>query len=1314
MSDPSKHQVTQPPVTSTHLPTPLKPITPNTTSTSINISKRPMITQTLPPITQTKRKRKKQRLFTKDIENLLYAMGDRPVSTDSTVSALEDILVEYLSDLSSQILTFSRSQGRSRIKMNDLAFALRNDPLKLARFQYIIEQSHKIERAKKMFEDKTMNYSDDEKEGSDEDNDIGNDERTREVEAGEEERTTGTSKFIGRAYTWVLDGSLPPQNQKFLNALLFGEYDIEGYLTSFPNLTPVQIRLFTVRKFFTYTYFSGIRFIIVFIIVHIALYIEREWIVRDEGYLKLLMRKIGKERKTMLAEILQETLAQLRNEGNPEPDMQAAIQRVERAIDDLQQNNPGLMNNNRQRALRRAIEDGIMDIQNPEADAPHEPLQVQVEQEEHNPEQENIDIDRVRAVEDDSDHSEGEHELHQPALGRLGQGEDLADENMRHFLNEFVRDHPNVQDENDETDSDAENEEVNNVQQEEEPQQVDIGDVEQDILEADGLAPAGDDQDGALLDILEVFGAHLDIKTPFMYMAIINIVNVVYLFVIYFIPHLLGNVVSAVIGISVRFLNSKIFSRIYAFVVSNEKVNLFLENKMDNLKTGHEVFQFAFLTLKDYVIDPVFSTLCNIFSFNVGSSYVHYSLVERIVILCIGYSVIGGVIYKIMNFLADGPRPLVGAIRKAYKILFEVSSTAKVFLIFAIEIFFFPVYCGWLLDFCFAPLILPAFTVANAPKPQYIVLITSYAQVLQEPYLRICLYWTSGTLYMLFFALFVGMVRSTILRPGVLFFIRSPDDPNTRLIHDALMKPLPLQLSRIYLSAKVYTGFVLVGIGGVTWGLRYVVSTPEGVDYNVFLPIQIPSLTTVCFVVFFATSATESSVLVTKYVKKYWNRAFELSAHKLRLSHFILGKPISHERGHVVYRNLWHQLLGSAQPDYSKPVSYKEALESFKANPLLNACFVPDGNYVRAPDNDTVSRKFIRKLFVSVTKDDKLLEVPNDTKPKKSGYETPSSDEEDEEFTGENAYTIVYRPPHFRLRCFGFIFLLWIFAVILILSCAIVAVLIGRPIIRAKSYLFKSIPLLNQGADLDWRLVDFSSIVLGIYLEVRLLKLYDKWWAPDSPQGGINEINVEQLARADGDAEEAQPEDDNLAPQQRLFRAIFNFGGVFNRLPKSLLLTAPSVFIWATWMVSIHSKVVTEPVRYITGRYEQDLLFDPPTVVLNFIVSFWTILPLLYYLKPIPQQLNLYQSLWKCGLLPCLINFLLVHLPARLIISTSRYYGKSSKSLEVFVWPAMFVVLVAIKIIHGGRDLYVTLNDQVKKEKYVRGRAIENIDSRDS
>ena len=157
-----------------------------TESTSAESSKKSKPPATLPPITNPKRKRKRQKLFTKDIENLLYAMGDRPVSTDATVNALEDVLVEYITQVSYSMVNFAKSQNRTRVKLNDLAFTLRNDPAKLARFRYILEQSYKIERAKRMFDDNNDKYDADSKndEDADDDEDDDNDEAKEGVENG--------------------------------------------------------------------------------------------------------------------------------------------------------------------------------------------------------------------------------------------------------------------------------------------------------------------------------------------------------------------------------------------------------------------------------------------------------------------------------------------------------------------------------------------------------------------------------------------------------------------------------------------------------------------------------------------------------------------------------------------------------------------------------------------------------------------------------------------------------------------------------------------------------------------------------------------------------------------------------------------------------------------------------------------------------------------------------------------------------------------------------------------------------------------------
>lgn len=94
-------------------------------------------------------------------------MGDGPVSLDSTVNCLEDCLVEYLSDMMHETSQFAKSQGRSKIKQDDLPFALRNDPMKLGRLEDIKELLNKITRARNMLDESataTLEYLDDEDE----------------------------------------------------------------------------------------------------------------------------------------------------------------------------------------------------------------------------------------------------------------------------------------------------------------------------------------------------------------------------------------------------------------------------------------------------------------------------------------------------------------------------------------------------------------------------------------------------------------------------------------------------------------------------------------------------------------------------------------------------------------------------------------------------------------------------------------------------------------------------------------------------------------------------------------------------------------------------------------------------------------------------------------------------------------------------------------------------------------------------------------------------------------------------------------------
>lgn len=120
-------------------------------------------------------------------------MGDGPISLDSTVNCLEDCLVEFLTDLSHESLQFARSHGRSRVKNDDIPFALRNDPQKLGRMYYIREQLAKIAKAKRMYD--TNNVNEKELFADDDDDEEPEKKKSKKEKKGRKKKNTANVLF---------------------------------------------------------------------------------------------------------------------------------------------------------------------------------------------------------------------------------------------------------------------------------------------------------------------------------------------------------------------------------------------------------------------------------------------------------------------------------------------------------------------------------------------------------------------------------------------------------------------------------------------------------------------------------------------------------------------------------------------------------------------------------------------------------------------------------------------------------------------------------------------------------------------------------------------------------------------------------------------------------------------------------------------------------------------------------------------------------------------------------------------------------------
>lgn len=349
----------------------------------------------------------------------------------------------------------------------------------------------------------------------------------------------------------------------------------------------------------------------------------------------------------------------------------------------------------------------------------------------------------------------------------------------------------------------------------------------------------------------------------------------------------------------------------------------------------------------------------------------------------------------------------------------QAGGVMKVILIISIEMLVFPLYCGLLLDFA----LLPVFENATFMS-RILFTITS-------PLTSIFVHWFVGTCYMFHFALFVSMCRK-IMRKGVLYFIRDPDDPTFHPVRDVLERNVYTQLRKITFSALVYGALVIVCLGGVVWGLSFAFkgilpihwSSNEPVlefpidllFYNFMMPLAVR---------FFKPSDGLHAIY------SWW---FRRCAHMLRLTWFLFDERKKDEEGHHVRRH-WSSILTGANGDPEKPYPASMTSDPFKDDSNLQAYFIRDGKYVRTPASDQVRIPKGANVFFEVTEDNVPIDLSADHD---SGLHGQKSDQ----------FKKVYIPPLFRFRIFVFILSIWLFAALTGVCITVIPLVFGREIFK--------------------------------------------------------------------------------------------------------------------------------------------------------------------------------------------------------------------------------------------------------------------------
>ncbi|KAF3279407.1 hypothetical protein TWF970_003971 [Orbilia oligospora] len=420
---------------------------------------------------------------------------------------------------------------------------------------------------------------------------------------------------------------------------------------------------------------------------------------------------------------------------------------------------------------------------------------------------------------------------------------------------------------------------------------------------------------------------------------------------------------------------------------------------------------------------------------------------DRIIIVIAGYffiSVMGAFYLQHKRNLAKKGIHPQGFDRKLVEGLGQAGSVMKVVLIIGIEMFVFPLYCGFLLDLALLPLF------------EHATIWNRWLFLKEFMFTSLFVHWFIGTCYMFHFALFVSMCRS-IMRDGVLYFIRDPDDPTFHPVKEVLERPVTTQLKKIGFSAIIYGVLVIMFLGGVVWSLHYsfsgllpvhwssnepVLEFPvDLLFYNIFMPLAIK---------YFRPA---------NILEKIYGWWFRQCAKVLRLSSFMFGERRVEEEG-IFVRKTWASWLLRRKgpiPTLLETEGETEEVSDFKEAPGsadLTVTFERTGRFVRAPAKDSV-RPSRENLFIPVNEKNERID----------GKEDPA----DGDFgPNSESVTLVYLPPNFRTRIGLVICLIWFFT-----ACTGAAVTVG-PLVFGRFILGMLLPG-------SLRMNDLYAFSLGLY-----------------------------------------------------------------------------------------------------------------------------------------------------------------------------------------------------------------------------------------
>ncbi|KAJ3031027.1 UNVERIFIED_CONTAM: hypothetical protein HDU68_006865 [Siphonaria sp. JEL0065] len=424
---------------------------------------------------------------------------------------------------------------------------------------------------------------------------------------------------------------------------------------------------------------------------------------------------------------------------------------------------------------------------------------------------------------------------------------------------------------------------------------------------------------------------------------------------------------------------------------------------------------------------------------------------DRVAAIIVGYLTFSFVLYHHARQAGHLRHPYVQTLKRMFYKGFRFLFLALKFSFFiTIELGMFPTFCGLLIDLCTLSCFGPGATISSR-----LLFYRAY------PWTSYFLHWLAGTTFMFQFAGYVQSVRK-VVRPGVVWFIRDPEDPQFHPMQDILEKPVLTQLRKLSFGAMMYGVVVISTVGGfvgLVHGIQYVFGADQGgpamfwpVKWEFSEPLsEFPiDLLIFHFLVPAIVSWIKPKELIVYALKVY----YRFAARRLRLTNFLFGeRMVDEENGEVgedpyvvkVFEE--PEEAGAVDEDVLLDLAADEVEAVHPVEPaqthdddFLQRVIPPQPTqlaqtpavgrttpYMRVPNHDRIPLKPGTKVMIPMTRDGPLVGRADET-------------EEDIKLN----WTRVYVPPHLRLRLLALMLFQWLFGISLAAFLTVGPLYIGR------------------------------------------------------------------------------------------------------------------------------------------------------------------------------------------------------------------------------------------------------------------------------